>query len=242
MDLLVIHKEELVGDVMVDGSFGWDHDSVDLRAVKKAGSTVTTLTAGNWTFAYSGVGLGSWGRILMTAMKKASVMPIFKTGKKEDPGNDRPISLTSVPAKVLEQNLLETMSKDIKTHKGQEGIGLHRKNPSTDQYKLEADWLGISSAEKDLRIWVDNRLTMNQERNLVGRKATSILGCMQKRLSSRWKEVILPFAALGQLVSCLYNDILDTSEEKKMNKDFEFTGTLKHNWRDFAHTLFSSKA
>ena len=35
--------------------------------------------------------------------RRAHVVPIFKKGKKEEPGNYRPISLTSIPGKVLEE-------------------------------------------------------------------------------------------------------------------------------------------
>ncbi|CAM5078395.1 unnamed protein product [Eretmochelys imbricata] len=49
--------------------------------------------------------------------KKANVVPIFKKWKEEDPENYRPVSLTSVSGKIIEQVLKESILKHLEERK-----------------------------------------------------------------------------------------------------------------------------
>ncbi|GAB0209389.1 mitochondrial enolase superfamily member 1 [Grus japonensis] len=56
--------------------------------------------------------------------RKANVTLVFKKDKKEDPGNYRPVGLTPIPGKVMEQLILGVISKHVEEKKVI-GIGQH---------------------------------------------------------------------------------------------------------------------
>ncbi|GAB0186246.1 mitochondrial enolase superfamily member 1 [Grus japonensis] len=68
-------------------------------------------------------------------------------------------------------------------------MGKH--NPGV-QHRLGSTWLESSSVERDLGVLVDNKLSMSEQCAAVAKKAKTMLGCINKGITSRDKEVIVP--------------------------------------------------
>uniref|UniRef100_A0A493TP95 Reverse transcriptase domain-containing protein n=1 Tax=Anas platyrhynchos platyrhynchos TaxID=8840 RepID=A0A493TP95_ANAPP len=105
---LTIH-EELVGDLLrhldVHKSMGPDgiHPRVLRELAEELAKPLSIIYQQSWL---SGEVPADW--------RLPNVTPIYKKGRRADPGNYRPVSLTSVPGKLMEQILLGVIMRHLK--------------------------------------------------------------------------------------------------------------------------------
>ncbi|XP_009955258.1 PREDICTED: bromodomain adjacent to zinc finger domain protein 2B-like [Leptosomus discolor] len=121
--------------------------------------------------------------------KLANVVPVFKKGKKEEPGNYRPVSLTSVPGKIMEKFILGVIEKHLRDNAvlGHSQHGEKTMNKRRIPYEIVTDMRACvvntedadTAAKQQLDRWLNARsliavviikITLNKERKLEQRR------------------------------------------------------------------------
>ncbi|GAB0181599.1 mitochondrial enolase superfamily member 1 [Grus japonensis] len=87
----------------------------------------------------------------------ANVMPLHKKGRKEDLGNSRPVSLTLVPGKVIEQIILSAIMQHIV-------LGLRGKVMVVGKYRSDFCEKLLEATDRANASWLQNRPTTGQGR------------------------------------------------------------------------------
>uniref|UniRef100_K7F0X6 Reverse transcriptase domain-containing protein n=1 Tax=Pelodiscus sinensis TaxID=13735 RepID=K7F0X6_PELSI len=105
---------------------------------------------------------------------------------------------TNLEDRVIIQNDLDKLEKcsevnRMKFNKDKCKVLHLGRNNQFHKYRMGSDCLGRSMAERDLGVTVNHKLNMSEQCDAVAKKANMILGCINRCVVSRTREVILPF-------------------------------------------------
>ncbi|GAB0209540.1 mitochondrial enolase superfamily member 1 [Grus japonensis] len=128
-------------------------------------------------------------------------------------------------------------------------LHLGKHNPGV-QHRLGSTQLGSSSVERDLGILVDNKLNTSEQCAAAAKKANRMLGCINKGITSRDKEVIIPLYSVlvrphleycVQFWSSLYKKDVGRLErvQRRATKMIKGLGSLPYEERLRESGLFS---
>ncbi|KFQ10193.1 hypothetical protein N330_02148, partial [Leptosomus discolor] len=101
-------QEEMVSDLLlhIDVHKSMEPDGVHLTVLRELAEVLTK--------PLSIIYQQSWlTREVPAGWNSANITPVYKKGWKEDPGNYRPVSLTSVPGKLMEQIILSSITQHM---------------------------------------------------------------------------------------------------------------------------------
>ncbi|KFQ80870.1 hypothetical protein N335_03455, partial [Phaethon lepturus] len=108
-----IIQEEAVKDLLhhLDSHKSMGPDGIHPRVLRELAEELakplSTIYQQSWL---TGEVPGDW--------RLANVTPIYEKGRKEDPGNYRPVSLTSVPRKIMEPFVLRVLTGHLQDTQG----------------------------------------------------------------------------------------------------------------------------
>ncbi|GAB0209187.1 mitochondrial enolase superfamily member 1 [Grus japonensis] len=128
-------------------------------------------------------------------------------------------------------------------------LHLEKHNPGV-QHRLGSTQLGTSSVERDLGILVDNKLNTSEQCAAAAMKADRMLACINKGITSRDKEVIIPLYSVlvrphleycVQFWSSLYKKDVGRLErvQRRATKMIKGLGSLPYEERLRESGLFS---